>query len=312
MPTTEAAHRRLSRRARLRAWPSKLRDDAADWAPCYPRATASFSMSAAAPRDAEASSAAATLTRPRRGYHLILAGRAAIRRRARLRRRGRAAPRQPERSHVSWRGPTVKPSYTYEKDAQRSIAAPSLSSAARPTLSASRRSKSGSPCGSSSLRHGRAARDLAFSRGAAEAGRERFARARRSSATRAWSPRGSPARGCLRTTKSFCTLSDPHAGLAGELGTTRTAAAMELWLPRLAGAVVAIGNAPTALFRLLSSLPRARPVRPRDRHAGRLCWRGGIERGADRERPAGHSRARAQGRQRDGRGGRERAGERNE
>ena len=39
--------------------------------------------------------------------------------------------------------------------------------------------------------------------------------------------------------------------LAAELGTTRTAAAMELWRPRLDGAVVAVGNAPTALFRLL-------------------------------------------------------------
>ena len=36
-----------------------------------------------------------------------------------------------------------------------------------------------------------------------------------------------------------------------ELGTTKTAAAVELWRPQLAGAVVAIGNAPTALFHLL-------------------------------------------------------------
>jgi precorrin-8X/cobalt-precorrin-8 methylmutase len=39
--------------------------------------------------------------------------------------------------------------------------------------------------------------------------------------------------------------------LAADLGTTRTAAAMELWRPRLAGALVVVGNAPTALFRLL-------------------------------------------------------------
>ena len=39
--------------------------------------------------------------------------------------------------------------------------------------------------------------------------------------------------------------------LAEKLGTTRSAAALELWGDRLAGAVVAIGNAPTALFRLL-------------------------------------------------------------
>lgn len=49
-----------------------------------------------------------------------------------------------------------------------------------------------------------------------------------------------------------CTLNDPAvAGLAGRLGTTRSAAALDLWGPRLSGAVVAIGNAPTALFRLL-------------------------------------------------------------
>lgn len=49
-----------------------------------------------------------------------------------------------------------------------------------------------------------------------------------------------------------CTLSAPSVpGLAERMGTTRSAAAMELWRDRLAGSVVAIGNAPTALFRLL-------------------------------------------------------------
>ena len=49
-----------------------------------------------------------------------------------------------------------------------------------------------------------------------------------------------------------CTLNDPAVpALAQRLGTTRSAAALDLWGPRLAGAVVAIGNAPTALFRLL-------------------------------------------------------------
>jgi precorrin-8X/cobalt-precorrin-8 methylmutase len=49
-----------------------------------------------------------------------------------------------------------------------------------------------------------------------------------------------------------CTLSDPSVpGLAARMGTTRTAAAMELWCERLDGAVVVVGNAPTALFRLL-------------------------------------------------------------
>jgi precorrin-8X/cobalt-precorrin-8 methylmutase len=50
----------------------------------------------------------------------------------------------------------------------------------------------------------------------------------------------------------FCTLGDPAAAaLAARLGTTRSAAAVDLWADRLVGAVVAIGNAPTALFRLL-------------------------------------------------------------
>ncbi|MBE7325760.1 precorrin-8X methylmutase [Nocardioides sp. Y6] len=53
----------------------------------------------------------------------------------------------------------------------------------------------------------------------------------------------------------LCTLNDPEVGaLAEQWGTTRTAAAVSLWEPRLEGAVVAIGNAPTALFHLLEML----------------------------------------------------------
>lgn len=53
----------------------------------------------------------------------------------------------------------------------------------------------------------------------------------------------------------LCTLNDPRVpGLAREWGTTRTAAAVSLWAPLLDGAVVAIGNAPTALFHLLEML----------------------------------------------------------
>jgi len=52
-----------------------------------------------------------------------------------------------------------------------------------------------------------------------------------------------------------CTLRDPRvAELAAEIGNTRTAAAMELWRPQLAGSIVVVGNAPTALFRLLEML----------------------------------------------------------
>jgi len=57
-----------------------------------------------------------------------------------------------------------------------------------------------------------------------------------------------------------CTLNDPRTpDLAARLATTRSAAALELWDERLAGAVVAIGNAPTALFRLLEKLDAGAP-----------------------------------------------------
>jgi len=61
----------------------------------------------------------------------------------------------------------------------------------------------------------------------------------------------------------ICTLRDPAVpALAEKLGTTRSAAALELWADRLEGAVVAIGNAPTSLFRLLDMLDEtaARPA----------------------------------------------------
>ncbi len=58
----------------------------------------------------------------------------------------------------------------------------------------------------------------------------------------------------------ICMLSDPTvAELAAELETTRTAAAVELWRERLAGAVVVIGNAPTALFHLLDLIVGGAP-----------------------------------------------------
>jgi precorrin-8X/cobalt-precorrin-8 methylmutase len=57
-----------------------------------------------------------------------------------------------------------------------------------------------------------------------------------------------------------CTLRDAGVpALAEKLGTTRSAAALELWAERLAGAVVAIGNAPTALFHLLEMLDKGAP-----------------------------------------------------
>jgi precorrin-8X/cobalt-precorrin-8 methylmutase len=64
--------------------------------------------------------------------------------------------------------------------------------------------------------------------------------------TRARLPRNNPV---------ICTLDDPKvAALAQSMRNTRSAAALELWRPHLSGAVVAIGNAPTALFHLLNML----------------------------------------------------------
>lgn len=58
----------------------------------------------------------------------------------------------------------------------------------------------------------------------------------------------------------LCTLRDPRVpALAEKLGNTRSAAALELWRERLAGSVVAIGNAPTALFYLLDMLAQGAP-----------------------------------------------------
>jgi precorrin-8X/cobalt-precorrin-8 methylmutase len=57
-----------------------------------------------------------------------------------------------------------------------------------------------------------------------------------------------------------CTLHDPRVpGIAASIGNTRTAAAMDLWGDRLHAAVVVIGNAPTALFRLLELIDAGAP-----------------------------------------------------
>ena len=105
-----------------------------------------------------------------------------------------------------------------------------------------------------------AAEDLIFSSSAAEAARE---------ALRAGAPLFCDARmvaeGVTRArlpahNEVICTLADPSTSeLAAKLGTTRAAAAVEFWLPRLAGSVVAIGNAPTALFRLLEAVDAGAP-----------------------------------------------------
>jgi precorrin-8X/cobalt-precorrin-8 methylmutase len=58
----------------------------------------------------------------------------------------------------------------------------------------------------------------------------------------------------------ICTLNDPRTPeIAAKSKTTRSAAALDLWQERLEGAVVAIGNAPTALFRLLEMIDAGSP-----------------------------------------------------
>ncbi len=64
-----------------------------------------------------------------------------------------------------------------------------------------------------------------------------------------------------RSNSVICTLNDPTvARLAAEVGNTRSATALELWRPHLEGAIVAIGNAPTSLFRLLEMLDEGAPL----------------------------------------------------
>jgi precorrin-8X/cobalt-precorrin-8 methylmutase len=102
--------------------------------------------------------------------------------------------------------------------------------------------------------------DLVFSPDAARAGRRALAsgaailcdsRMVAAGITRARLPAGNAV---------LCTLGDPQVpDIARRLGTTRSAAALELWRPHLAGSVVAIGNAPTALFRLLEMLDENAP-----------------------------------------------------
>ncbi len=94
--------------------------------------------------------------------------------------------------------------------------------------------------------------DLAWSEGAAEAGAAALASGGAIFADVAMVAHGIVAPHLPASNAVICTLHDPRtAGHARELATTRTAAAVDLWDERLAGALVAIGNAPTALFRLL-------------------------------------------------------------
>jgi precorrin-8X/cobalt-precorrin-8 methylmutase len=97
--------------------------------------------------------------------------------------------------------------------------------------------------------------DLAWSRGAVRAGERALAAGAPIIVDSAMIMAGIARDRLPAKNPVLCTLRDPEvAELALKQRTTRSAAAVELWRPHLAGAVVAIGNAPTALFRLLETL----------------------------------------------------------
>ena len=102
--------------------------------------------------------------------------------------------------------------------------------------------------------------DLLFSADAGSAGRDALAAGAAILCDGRMSAEGITRRRLPADNPVVCTLDDPRVpALARALGNTRTAAAMELWREQLAGAVVVIGNAPTALFRLLEMLDDAAP-----------------------------------------------------
>ena len=110
-------------------------------------------------------------------------------------------------------------------------------------------------CGMTDLTH-----DIATSPGAAERGRDALASGARVLCDSAMVAAGVTRARMPRDNAVICTLRDPEIPeLAHTLGTTRSAAALELWRPHLAGSVVAIGNAPTALFHLLEMLAHGAP-----------------------------------------------------
>ncbi len=104
------------------------------------------------------------------------------------------------------------------------------------------------------------ASDIVFAPGAAEAGIAALAAGAPVLCDATMVADGVTRARLLARNEVICTLRDPRVyGLAAELGTTRTAAAMELWADKLGGAVVAIGNAPTALFRLFELIDAGAP-----------------------------------------------------
>ncbi len=97
--------------------------------------------------------------------------------------------------------------------------------------------------------------DLVVAEGAVQAGREALAAGKPILVDATMVAAGITRRFLSAGNEVICTLNDERTRhLARELATTRSAAAVDLWGPHLDGAVVAIGNAPTALFRLLELL----------------------------------------------------------
>ncbi|MBW4472491.1 MAG: precorrin-8X methylmutase [Stenomitos rutilans HA7619-LM2] len=97
--------------------------------------------------------------------------------------------------------------------------------------------------------------DLAFSLNAAEAGRSALRNGAPILCDAQMVANGVTRKRLPANNVVLCTLNDPQVTtIAQQIQNTRSAAALELWKPHLAGAIVAIGNAPTALFRLLELL----------------------------------------------------------
>jgi precorrin-8X/cobalt-precorrin-8 methylmutase len=102
--------------------------------------------------------------------------------------------------------------------------------------------------------------DIAFSDGAFEAGQAALAAGAPVLVDAEMVAHGIIRRLLPKNNEVICLLNDPRVRpLAGEIGNTRSAAQVDLWGDRLEGAVVAIGNAPTALFRLLELIGKGGP-----------------------------------------------------
>lgn len=103
------------------------------------------------------------------------------------------------------------------------------------------------------------AADLAWSQGAGEAGRNALKSGAPILVDAEMVAHGVIRRNLPAANPVVCTLNDVSAAEAQAAGTTRSALAVEKWLPRLEGAVVAVGNAPTALFHLLDLIGAGAP-----------------------------------------------------